>query len=292
MTVKQVADYLHLNEKKIYALVNDGAMPATKVTGKWLFPRELIDQWVMDASHSGLMSDRLLVAGADDPLMNRVMQQCSQQSGAYAFTSYTHMPSRQGLDLLQNNRLDVSTLHWGPAHESHHRHPALLQQYSHTNTWIMVHAFQRQHGFLLNPRSTPGYLETTALFSRPLRWSLRPQGSGAHRSLMEILAKQGRNEDGLEYVTHHVAERESAAAIVADTVDIALGTQATATEFNLPFQSLGWESFDLVLSRRVWFRFLFQEIVQQLKSQRTQVLAQELGGYNLENTGEIMWGFE
>ena len=46
MSVKQVAEYLHLNEKKVYALVNDGSIPATKVTGKWMFPRELVDHWI------------------------------------------------------------------------------------------------------------------------------------------------------------------------------------------------------------------------------------------------------
>ena len=52
MSVRQVAEYLHLNEKKIYALVSEGGIPATKVTGKWMFPRELVDRWMLDSSHS------------------------------------------------------------------------------------------------------------------------------------------------------------------------------------------------------------------------------------------------
>ena len=67
MSVRQVAEYLHLNEKKIYALVNEGAIPATKVTGKWMFPRELIDRWMLDSAHGGLLTDRLVIAGSDDP---------------------------------------------------------------------------------------------------------------------------------------------------------------------------------------------------------------------------------
>ena len=41
LSVKQTASYLQLNEKKIYELANQGTIPATKVTGKWMFPREL-----------------------------------------------------------------------------------------------------------------------------------------------------------------------------------------------------------------------------------------------------------
>ncbi len=42
MSVKQVASYLQINEKKVYALVGDGMIPASKITGKWLFPKDLI----------------------------------------------------------------------------------------------------------------------------------------------------------------------------------------------------------------------------------------------------------
>jgi excisionase family DNA binding protein len=68
MSVKQVAEYLHLNEKKVYALVNEGRIPATKVTGKWLFPRTLIDQWMLESTHGGLLTDRLVLALSATPV--------------------------------------------------------------------------------------------------------------------------------------------------------------------------------------------------------------------------------
>ena len=52
MSVKQAAAYLQVNEKKIYALVREGKIPATKLTGKWLFPRDLVDQWLLESSHA------------------------------------------------------------------------------------------------------------------------------------------------------------------------------------------------------------------------------------------------
>ena len=69
MNVKEVADYLNLNEKKVYALAAEGRIPGTKVTGKWMFPRELVDRWMLESSHGGLLTDRLVLAGSDDPLL-------------------------------------------------------------------------------------------------------------------------------------------------------------------------------------------------------------------------------
>lgn len=34
LSVREVADYLHLNEKKVYSLAAEGKIPGTKVTGK------------------------------------------------------------------------------------------------------------------------------------------------------------------------------------------------------------------------------------------------------------------
>ena len=46
MSTKEVAAYLNLNEKKVYALIKQGKVPCTKTTGKWVFPKMLIDRWI------------------------------------------------------------------------------------------------------------------------------------------------------------------------------------------------------------------------------------------------------
>ncbi|MGE5816914.1 MAG: helix-turn-helix domain-containing protein, partial [Deltaproteobacteria bacterium] len=43
MNTRQVAHYLGINEKKVYYLAKAGGIPCTRVTGKWVFPKKLID---------------------------------------------------------------------------------------------------------------------------------------------------------------------------------------------------------------------------------------------------------
>ena len=45
-STKEVARFLNINEKMVYALVSEKGLPATKVTGKWIFPRHLVQQWL------------------------------------------------------------------------------------------------------------------------------------------------------------------------------------------------------------------------------------------------------
>jgi excisionase family DNA binding protein len=46
MTMKEVAEYLKLNEKTAYRLTSDGKLPAFKVGGSWRFRKADIDNWI------------------------------------------------------------------------------------------------------------------------------------------------------------------------------------------------------------------------------------------------------
>ena len=50
MTVEMVSDYLHLSKTKIYELADKRLIPGNKVTGKWLFPKQLILEWMINES--------------------------------------------------------------------------------------------------------------------------------------------------------------------------------------------------------------------------------------------------
>jgi putative molybdopterin biosynthesis protein len=292
MNVKQVAEYLHLNEKKIYALVNEERIPATKITGKWLFPRELVDRWMLDSAHGGLMTNRLIIAGSDDPLLYRLIMNFAQDTGAHALISYTPTGTRLGLDLLQANRVDASGIHWGPKDESHTRHPALLRQYSQFRHWVLIRMFRREQGLMISPRVDSQGLDPMSLTDTRYRWAMRQSGAGAQRFLLEVLSGYGTSADKLNCVSTALSEREAAANIAMDMADVAPGARSAAAEYGLSFIPFGWESFDLALPRSIWFRRLFQDLIARLRSPASQAIADSLTGYDLSEAGDLIWGDE
>ena len=46
LTTDEAATYLRLSERKLYELVANAAVPCSKVTGRWLFPKAALDRWV------------------------------------------------------------------------------------------------------------------------------------------------------------------------------------------------------------------------------------------------------
>src|SRR5215470_2158920 len=73
LTTDEAASYLRLSERKLYELVANSAVPCTKVTGKWLFPKAALDRWLS----AGLVAPAALaqapappiVGGSHDPLL-------------------------------------------------------------------------------------------------------------------------------------------------------------------------------------------------------------------------------
>lgn len=290
LSVKQVADYLNLNEKKVYALVNEGKIPATKVTGKWMFPRELVDRWMLETSHGGALTDRLTIVGSDDPLFSRLTFAFAEQAQAQALVSYSPTGTKLGLALMQNQRAEACAVHWGPAQEAHIRHPALVRQFPRHAQWVIVRGFRREQGIMVSRDLAEGNREGDDILREPgLRWAARQQGAGTGRFLEEHLRRLGVEPSSLDAQVTTRSEREAAAAVAMGLVQAAPGARSAATEYGLHFISLGWEYFDLVLDKRVYFRHLFQQLMDRLMHSENRLLASLLGGYDLSEAGRLVW---
>lgn len=294
MNVKQVSEYLQLNEKKIYTLVSEGKIPGTKITGKWMFPRALIDNWILESSHGGLLTDRLIIAGSDDSLVQRVIMQIAHTVQSKALVSSTCTGTRLGLSLLSHHKADVCCMHWGPYSESHLRHPALLNQYPQHHNWVLVRLFKREQGLLINKEllSNIDNADLKSVLETDLKWCSRQNGAGSQRFLLETLQHFGINEDSLNVSCTALSERDAASKIAMNQADVAPGTRSVATEYSLGFIPIGWEAFDLALYRGVYFRNLFQNLLKEIQSENCRKLAKQLGGYDFNETGKLIWSAE
>ncbi len=48
MTIKQINEYLQLNEQTIYKLARSCHIPANKIAFHWKFRKDLIDNWIIE----------------------------------------------------------------------------------------------------------------------------------------------------------------------------------------------------------------------------------------------------
>jgi excisionase family DNA binding protein len=46
LTIKEIAALLKLAEKTVYAMANEGELPAFKIRGQWRIKRAELDKWI------------------------------------------------------------------------------------------------------------------------------------------------------------------------------------------------------------------------------------------------------
>jgi len=206
-----------------------------------------------------------------------------------ALVSYAAIGTQLGLSVLARRRADVCALHWGPAAESLQRHPALLRQHVQHKDWILVRMCRREQGLMLAPGLWTGESRVEHLFTPEVRWVSRQEGAGSQRFLREIIAEHGLDPADRRTTARAYSERDAASAIATGQADVAPGVRAAAGEFGLEFLPIGWEAFDLAMSRGIFFRTLFRGLLDVLRGAECQRLAQVFGGYDFTELGSIVW---
>lgn len=294
LTVPQLAELLHVNEKKIYQLAGVGEIPGTKVTGKWIFPRRLIEDWLLENSHGGVMHDRLLIGGSDDPLIYSLCNRAALEWQQSALVSYSPTGTRHGLRMLDTGRIDACFINWGASEQSARRHMGLLRRYRNHQSWVLVRCLQRVQGLIVTP-PLGQRLESCATEALPqlamdpqLRWAMRQDDSGNKRLLEDLCAAQGSCISTLRVSISCDSERSAAAAVNRDKADICCGVSSTALDFDLPFQPLATLSLDLVMTRKTYFRTLVQDFITRMQGNEAHAMANSLSGYTILPSAQLI----
>ena len=189
LTTDEAAVYLRLSERKLYELVATGAVPCTKVTGRWLFPRAALDRWLA----AGLVMPALahapappIVGGSHDPLLEWALR----ESGS----GLASLPegSEAGLRRLARGEVTAAAIHL-------HRldgddEGANLDAVAGTSGLhdVVVIALARREQGLVVAAGNPLQLRDVAnIAAKRARLALRPQGAGAQLLLLALLARAG-----------------------------------------------------------------------------------------------------
>lgn len=294
LTVPQLADLLHVNEKKIYQLAGVGEIPGTKVTGKWIFPRRLIEDWLLENSHGGVMHDRLLIAGSDDQFVHQVCNKAALDWQQNALVSYSPCGTRHGLRMLDTGRIDACFINWGASEASTRRHMGLLRCYRNHQSWVIVRCLQRNQGVITSQSlhdtldESPPVALHRLIMDADLRWAMRQDDSGSKRLLEDMCAMEGKCITTLRISTRCNSERSAAAAVNRGNADLCCGVQSTAFDFALPYLPVADVSLDLVMTRKTYFRTLAQDFITRMQDAEAHAMVETLGGYTLLPTAQLV----
>jgi putative molybdopterin biosynthesis protein len=286
LTTEEAAVYLRLSERKLYELVANGAVPCTKVTGKWLFPRAALDRWLV----AGLVLPALaqaaappIVGGSHDPLLEWTLR----ESGS----GLASLPegSEAGLRRLARGEITAAAIHVHrlDGDDEAANLDAVADAPGLHDVVVIAYA-RREQGLVLPPGNPLQLRDIAGVAARRARLAQRPQGAGAQLLLLALLARAGLAFDALALVKPACPTgADIAQAVRSGRADCGIATRAVAQAAGLDFVPLTWERFDLALHQRDYFRPGLQALFKFVRTAAFRDRAAELAGYDVSEAGDV-----
>jgi putative molybdopterin biosynthesis protein len=295
ITTKEVAKLLKVNEKMVYSLINDKGLPATKVTGKWMFPQRLVEEWLemnilnYRQSELDMSSDtgRLLLAGSDDPLFQQTLS-LFQKKGFSTVAFFANLGSMGGLKCLRRGLCHIGVCHLLQDDNQEYNFDFAEQELDRSP--VFVNFSKREQGILIQ-KGNPKNIRSISDLARPdIRIVNRPLGTGTRLLLDYEIAKSDISTDEISGYHHEVSRHlDVGLEIVAGKADAGPAIRAVAGLLNLDFMPLRWERFDLLIARERFFEQGVQQFMGLLHDVSFQQLAETFVGYDLSLCGKMVF---
>lgn len=279
LTTKEVAALLRLKERKIYDLAAEEIIPCTRATGKLLFSRVAIDQWLQQNSSGAQAAESgtVLIAGSHDPLLEWAVRD-SQCGIATSFDG-----SLDGLQQFTEHTATVAAIHLFSTELQQWNIPQVVEKCSATSG-VLVNWVYRQRGLVFKSarHNFKNLQDITGC-----RVSGRQAGAGSQILLDSLLSETGIEHDSINYSAIARSESDAVLAVVEDVADCTFGLQSLASQHQLGFMPLIEEPLDLLIDRRFWFEDSMQSFISFCQSDGFIERVERLEGYRIDKPFEV-----
>lgn len=210
LSTKEVAQFLDVNEKMIYTLVAEKGLPATKITGKWLFPQHLVEQWIETNTinypeprivlppYHGL----LILTGSNDLLLERAISLFNTLYPEH-IAVFGNLGSMGGLRALRQNFCHMASSHLLQEDEEEYNFDFASKELDRMP--VVVNFCRREQGILIK-KGNPKRLRRFDDIAKPgIRIVNRPLGTGTRLLFDRELKKagiRGKEIDGYQREFH------------------------------------------------------------------------------------------
>jgi excisionase family DNA binding protein len=295
LTVKEVSLLVGINEKKIYALVQQGRLPGTKVTGKWLFPRVELEEMIRREARAALgrsgrrgsmNSKIILAAGSDDPLLYFSQGLFHRMYPDFALY-LSSVGSGEGLKFLKNGLCTIALSHLYEYDSDDYNFPFIRTEFTDPQDLVVLNLFYRNVGFVSRSFEAGSFREVA---EKKLRFINRQVGSGIRNRIERMIAEENLQPHQISgYENEVFTHLDVADHIVRGNADAGIATQSAALYANLHFHKLFEERFDMVTYKDTFFQENVQAFVEFIRSDTFLRLLHSVDGYDSRSAGKIMY---
>jgi len=295
MSTKEVAIFLNVNEKMVYTLVAEKNLPATKITGKWLFPKHLVEQWIEANTtnypeavqklppYHGL----LIIAGSNDLLLDKAISLFNAMNSE-EIVVFGNLGSMGGLSALRKNLCHIASSHLLQENDDDYNFSFASRELD--DMPAVVNFCSREQGIVLQ-KGNPKKVQSVKDLAQPgITIVNRSLATGTRLLLDNELRAAGINGEKISgyqnIVNRHM---DIGLEILAGKADAGPGIRPVASLLGLDFLPLRWERFDLLVSKDIFFEPGVQKFQGLLHETAFRKLAKSLDGYDISDSGKMVF---
>ena len=231
------------------------------------------------------LKNTIVVIGSHDPLIDELSELLHRQNEKI-YLSSSHVGSMGGIMAMRRGEAHVGGCHLLDT-ETGEYNLSYMRRYFPKHDVKLVRCVGRQQGLMINKGNPLGVKVFKDVVKG--RYVNRQKGSGTRILADYLREKAGLDTDSItgwdrEELTH----TSVAAQIAGGSADFGLGIYSAAKLYDLDFLPICIEEYDLIIPDFAWETEMVQSLISALKSDSFRDRITQMGGYTLENPGEII----
>ena len=233
------------------------------------------------------LKNTLVVIGSHDPLLDELGDMLHIENNS-VYMSSSHVGSMGGIMAIRRGEAHAAGCHLLDTATGEYN-VAFIKKYFPKGGVKLVRCVGRQQGLMVAPGNPLGIEKFADIAREGLRYVNRQKGSGTRILTDYLCKKEGLNPEAIYgYDREELTHTSVAAQIVSGSADAGMGIYSAAQLYGLDFIPVCIEEYDLIIPDASWDTPQTRQLLETLKSDafREKILA--MGGYTVENPGEII----
>jgi len=296
LNTKEVAEYLSINEKQVYKLIKERRIPATRITGKWLFPKQLIDEWMIGSARENIgritkkrPGNQVVVAGSNDLALELLTRNVGFQFPQHII-SISNVGSLGGLVALQHGSAHIAASHLLDPETGEYNISFIRKHFSELQVRV-INLSYREQGLILKRDNPKGIKSLGDLAAKDTVVINRQEGSGSRVLFDFSLRREGIEPGSIQYRPRVACTHmEVALEVFGGSADAGIGIRAVAKMMGPDFLPLAKERFDLIVPEGNYASEAVQALLQVLSSEAFKLAVSQMEGYDTRDTAKTMFG--
>ena len=233
------------------------------------------------------LRNTLVVIGSHDPLLDEVADMLHLEDSSL-FMSSSHVGSMGGIMAIRRGEAHAAGCHLLNTQDGSYNR-SFMKKYFPRGDVKLVRCVGRQQGLMVARGNPLNIQKFSDIAAEGVRYVNRQKGSGT-RILTDYLCKQENLDTSAiyGYDREELTHTSVAAQIVSDSADAGMGIYSAAKLYGLDFIPICIEEYDLIIPDHAWETPMVRQLIATLKSDGFRDKILSLGGYTVENPGEII----